>query len=80
MGVIEALRGISRMMSSSRHIKVHTYSLLVMNLQDLPFTPSFRLDGRRALIVGAGRGIGAAGACALAGAGAEVTVAARSRD
>lgn len=68
------------MMSSSRPIKVHTYSLLAMSLQDLPFTPSFRLDGRRALIVGAGRGIGAAGACALAGAGAEVTLAARSRD
>ena len=50
-----------------------------MSAQDLPFTPSFRLDGRRALVVGAGRGIGAAGACALAGAGAEVTLAARSR-
>jgi NAD(P)-dependent dehydrogenase (short-subunit alcohol dehydrogenase family) len=51
-----------------------------MHLQDLPFTPSFRLDGRRALVVGAGRGIGAAAACALSGAGAEVTLAARSRD
>lgn len=51
-----------------------------MVTQDLPFTPSFRLDGRRALVVGAGRGIGAAGACALAGAGAEVTLASRSRE
>jgi NAD(P)-dependent dehydrogenase (short-subunit alcohol dehydrogenase family) len=45
-----------------------------------PRTPSFRLDGRRALVTGAGRGIGAALAAALAEAGAEVTVAARSAD
>jgi len=32
----------------------------------LPKTPSFRLDGRRALITGAGRGIGLAFAAALA--------------
>ena len=44
----------------------------------LPKTPSFRLDGRRALITGAGRGIGLALAAALAEAGAEVTLAARS--
>ena len=36
----------------------------------LPKTPSFRLDGRRALITGAGRGIGLACAAALAEAGA----------
>lgn len=47
---------------------------------DLPRTPSFRLDGRRALVTGAGRGIGLALAAALAEAGAEVTLAARSRD
>jgi NAD(P)-dependent dehydrogenase (short-subunit alcohol dehydrogenase family) len=46
----------------------------------LPLTPSFRLDGRRALITGAGRGIGLAVAAALAEAGAEVTLAARSQD
>ncbi len=46
----------------------------------LPKTPSFRLDGRRALVTGAGRGIGRAAAAALAGAGAEVTLAARSAD
>lgn len=51
-----------------------------MNRRDLPFTPSFRLDGRSALVVGAGRGIGAAAACALSGAGAAVTLAARSRE
>lgn len=44
----------------------------------LPRTPSMRLDGRRALVAGAGRGIGAAAAVALAQAGAEVTLAARS--
>ena len=46
----------------------------------LPRTPSFRLDGRRALVTGAGRGIGLAIACALAEAGAEVTLCARSAD
>ena len=44
----------------------------------LPRTPSFWLDGRRALITGAGRGIGLAAAAALAEAGAAVTLAARS--
>jgi NAD(P)-dependent dehydrogenase (short-subunit alcohol dehydrogenase family) len=44
----------------------------------LPATPSFRLDGRRALITGAGRGIGLAAAAALAGAGADVTLIART--
>ncbi|MFB0872880.1 MULTISPECIES: SDR family NAD(P)-dependent oxidoreductase [unclassified Sphingobium] len=44
----------------------------------LPRTPSFRLDGQRALVTGAGRGIGLAAATALAEAGAHVTLAARS--
>lgn len=44
----------------------------------IPKTPSFRLDGRRALVTGAGRGIGAAMAAALAEAGAHVTLCART--
>src|SRR6202040_3939731 len=46
----------------------------------LPRTPSFRLDGRRAIVTGASRGIGFASAVALAEAGAEVTLVARSHD
>jgi NAD(P)-dependent dehydrogenase (short-subunit alcohol dehydrogenase family) len=41
-------------------------------------TPSFRLDGKRALVTGAGRGIGLTAAAALADAGAHVTLAART--
>ena len=46
----------------------------------LPASPSFRLDGKRALVTGAGRGIGLAAAAALADAGAQVTLLARTRD
>ena len=46
----------------------------------LPRTPSFRLDGRRALVTGASRGLGRACAAALAEAGAHVVLAARGRD
>jgi NAD(P)-dependent dehydrogenase (short-subunit alcohol dehydrogenase family) len=42
-------------------------------------TPSFRLDGRRALVTGGGRGIGLTAASALAEAGAHVTLAARTK-
>jgi NAD(P)-dependent dehydrogenase (short-subunit alcohol dehydrogenase family) len=45
---------------------------------NLPRTPTFRLDGKRALVTGAGRGIGLAAAAALAEAGAEVTLVART--
>jgi len=43
----------------------------------LPRTPSFRLDGMRALVTGASGGIGAAAAVALAEAGAAVLLTAR---
>lgn len=43
----------------------------------LPRTPSFRLDGRRALVAGASSGIGLAAAAALAEAGADVVLVAR---
>jgi NAD(P)-dependent dehydrogenase (short-subunit alcohol dehydrogenase family) len=45
----------------------------------LPSTPSFRLDGKRALVTGAGRGIGLAAAAALADAGADVTLISRTK-
>ena len=45
---------------------------------ELPRTPSLRLDGKRALVTGAGRGIGLACAAALAEAGAHVTLSART--
>jgi NAD(P)-dependent dehydrogenase (short-subunit alcohol dehydrogenase family) len=43
-----------------------------------PPLPSFRLDGKKALVTGAGRGIGAAGAAIFAQAGATVTLCART--
>ena len=46
----------------------------------LPSTPSFSLQGLRALVSGASRGLGLAAAAALAQAGAEVCCVARSKD
>ena len=48
-------------------------------MSELPKTPSFRLDDRRALVTGAGRGIGLGAAAALADSGAHVVLAARTR-
>jgi len=45
---------------------------------DLPKTPSFRLDGFRALVTGASSGIGLGCAVALAEAGADVVLASRN--
>src|SRR5215813_2625106 len=47
---------------------------------ELPTIPSFRLDGKRALVSGAGRGIGLAAASALADSGAHVTLVSRTRN
>lgn len=44
---------------------------------DLPESPSFRLDGKRALVAGASSGLGLAAAVAIARAGAETVIAAR---
>jgi len=46
-------------------------------MMSLPNTPSFRLEGRRALVTGASSGIGLGCAVALARAGAAVTLVAR---
>lgn len=46
----------------------------------LPAMPNFSLEGRRALVSGASRGIGRASAAVLANAGAQVTMLARNKD
>jgi NAD(P)-dependent dehydrogenase (short-subunit alcohol dehydrogenase family) len=48
-------------------------------MSDSPKLPSFRVDGKVALITGAGRGLGAAIAMGMAEAGAEVVLLGRSR-
>ena len=46
----------------------------------VPLLPVQRLDGRHAVVTGAGRGIGRAAALALAEAGASLTLFARTGD
>ena len=43
-----------------------------------PKLPSFRLDGKKALVTGAGRGIGMGASIALAESGANVTLVSRT--
>ena len=49
-----------------------------MSTLDIPKTPSLRLDGKRALVTGGGRGLGLAAGAALAQAGAHVCLCART--
>ncbi|NKB50853.1 MAG: SDR family oxidoreductase [Rhizobiaceae bacterium] len=49
-------------------------------MTQLPRTPSFQLNGKRALVTGASRGIGLGGAMALAEHGAHVVMAARNAE
>jgi NAD(P)-dependent dehydrogenase (short-subunit alcohol dehydrogenase family) len=51
-----------------------------MSAAELPRTPSFRLDGKKAIVTGASVGIGQGAAVALAEAGAEVLLVARRRE
>lgn len=49
-------------------------------MTNLPHTPSFRLDGKKALVTGGSRGIGLGCSMAMAEAGASVLLVARTED
>jgi len=57
-----------------RYRRVGEASMII----EIPKTPSFRLEGRKALVIGGGQGIGLACSTALAEAGAEVMIASRN--
>ncbi len=48
-------------------------------IMNFPSTPSFRLDNKRSLVTGAGKGIGLAASIALAEAGSEVVMISRTK-
>ena len=49
-------------------------------MNQIPFTPSFQLNNKRALVTGGAQGLGLASSAALARAGAHVTIASRNLD
>ena len=60
-------------------VSAHRGRRAINSPKDSGFPASFRLDGRVALITGAGRGIGAEAAVALSDAGAEVILLSRTQ-
>jgi NAD(P)-dependent dehydrogenase (short-subunit alcohol dehydrogenase family) len=60
-------------------VSAHLGRAVISSPAQSVFPGSFRLDGRIALITGAGRGIGAEAAMALSSAGAEVVLLSRTR-
>src|SRR6516162_9960632 len=72
---LASIRGSGRLSFDVAHHVARSVAMAV----ELTNTPSFRLDGKRALVTGGGRGIGLAAGSALAQAGADVTLAARTR-
>ena len=66
--------------AETHHLGYLFYVFEGFKMTNLPITPSFQLNGKRALITGAGRGIGLGVATAFARAGAHVTLCARSEN